>query len=177
MHFRLKTMIIPDTNDFHNTIEDMMAASAPERLEAAASDKANIEAITSAAELVKLMRRGQDPLNQDAIVKKAMVLENEVIPDVLKRFKTNMTTEFIEMATQVLGKSKMEVAETIIGYFDEIRSPYARSMALILIGFKAGEGRIPWLISKYHELEKKYPQEDYHQGAYYGLCEMEERFY
>ena len=106
-----------------------------------------------------------------------MELESDVVPDVLKLFRGSRMEDFIEIATLVLGKSKLDITATLIGYYDEMPNPYGQSMALLLLGFKAEENLIPWLISKYHELKRTRPGESFHEGAWYGLLEMEERFY
>lgn len=59
----------------------------------------------------------------------------------------------------------------------DVRSPYAQSMILVALGFKADVRHIPWLIEKYKELKRLYPDEIYCDGAYYALEEIERRFY
>ena len=175
-HFHLKALVLPETDETRNAMDSMYEQVMPDRVEEAAAGKEEIEN-ASGSELVRIMRRKVDPLNQYAIVKRAMELESEVVPDVLRRFKNNRMDGFIEVATLVLGKSKIDIAGDIIGFYDEMQNPYAQSMALLLLGFKADEDKIPWLISKYHELKKQYPREEFHEGAWYGLSEMHGRFY
>lgn len=74
-------------------------------------------------------------------------------------------------------QSKIDVSEEIINYFDEMRSPYAKSIVLVMLGFKVDEKYIPWFIQKYNQLKTMYPHENYYKGAYYALIEMEDRFY
>jgi len=95
----------------------------------------------------------------------------------VRRLKTNLNTGFIEISLQFLARSTIDVSEEIIGYFDEMRNPYAQSIALVLLGFKAKEKHIPWFIEKHDMLKKMYPRENYYQGAFYALTEMEGRFY
>ena len=176
-HFRLKALVIPDKGDVRDVMETIYNETMPERLEEAAQEKSEIENISVGSELVRIMRRNVDPLNDYAVVAKAMELENEVVPEVLRRFKNNRTNRFIELAVQVLGKTRLALAETMIGYYDEMQNPYGQSMVLLLAGFKADENRIPWIISKYHEMKKNHPSKDYHECAWYGLLEMHIRFY
>ena len=177
MFFLLKAIVLPEGDEIRDALDGYHREAMPERVEEAAAEKEEIEKIVSGKELVRLMRRNFDALNRYAVVKKAMELEGEVVPEVLRRFKNNRTEEFIEIATFVLCKSKFDVAETMIGYYDEMPNPHGQSMVLLLLGFKADECRIPWIISKYHELRRMHPRKSYHEGAWYGLTEMEERFY
>ena len=176
-HFNLKAFVAPESDDTRKAFEGLCEMTMPERIEEAAAEKAEIEKVSEGSELVRIMRRKFDSLNQQAVISKAMELESDVVPDVLRRYRNNRVDEFIEIATQVLCKTKLDIAETIIGYYDEMPNPYGQSMALVLLGFKAEESRIPWLILKYHELKRSYPRESFHEGAWYGLLEMNERFY
>ena len=58
-----------------------------------------------------------------------------------------------------------------------MRSPYAQSMVLVMLGFKADEKYVPWFIEQYNDLKRLYPNESYSEGAYYGLVQIESRFY
>jgi len=60
---------------------------------------------------------------------------------------------------------------------DAARDPYAQTMILVALGFKADETAVPWLIEKYSTLKRQYPNKAYCDGAYYVLCEIENRFY
>ena len=71
----------------------------------------------------------------------------------------------------------MDIADELLNYFDDIRCPYAQSVVLLTLGFKADETHIPWLIDKYHHMKSLYPNETYCEGAYYALYEIETRFY
>ena len=177
MYFLLKAVVLPEGDEIRDALDGFHKKVMPERIEEAAAEKEEIEKISSGKELVRFMRRKFDALNRYAVVKKAMELESEVVPDVLKRFRTNRMEEFIEIATLVLAKSKFDMVETMIGYYEEMPNPHGQSMVLLLLGFKADESRIPWLISKYRELKRRHPKGCFHEGAWYGLLEMEERYY
>ena len=106
-----------------------------------------------------------------------MEFENEIVPEIIRRLKTSLNDGFIETSIRILARSKMEIAEELFGYFEDIRTPYAQSMVIVLLGFKADESYIPWFVEKYSKLKKRCPNESYHESAYYALCEMENRFY
>lgn len=90
--------------------------------------------------------------------------------------KTSLNDGFIETATRVLAMCNKNVAEELVGCFDDVRKPYAQSMILVVLGFKADETYIPWLIEKHEDLKRQYPDERYSDGAYYALYEIESRF-
>ena len=139
--------------------------------------KSKIEAATSAKEIIQIMRTHLDPVNQRFIMGKAMWFEDEIIPEIIKLLKTSLNDSFIEMSVQVLVKSEKADPEKLIKAYDEIRNPYAKSLILVAIGFKADETHIPWFMEKYNELKTSYPNEKFCDGAYYALYEMAHRFY
>jgi len=91
--------------------------------------------------------------------------------------KTSLNELFIELSTRVLAVCGKDISEELVKIYSETRSPYAQSMILVALGFKAEEKRIPWLIKKHKELKNLYPDESYCYGAYYAIYEMECRFY
>ena len=104
-----------------------------------------------------------------------MKFEDTIIPEIIKRLKTSLNSGFIEIATMVLSACSKDISRELIGYFDDVRNPYAQSMILVALGFKADATCIPWLIEKHKELKRLYPNETYYDGAYYGLYEIEDR--
>ena len=157
-------------------MDDTIHEHSPERIAEATPGKEEIASASTPTEIIRIMRRKVDLLNRPALVEKAMEMEAEVVPEIVRRLKTNLNDGFIEVSLQFLARSTMDVSEEIIGYFDEMRNPYAQSIVLVLLGFKADERHIPWFIEKHDSLKKMYPRENYYQGAFYALTEMEVRF-
>jgi hypothetical protein len=177
-HFQIKLLLSPETNDkLQGVMDEIVFKNKPDRESSVLAEKTEIEAITSPEEIIKFMRRGPDPMNQHILAYKAMEFEDEVIPEVIRRLKTNLTTEFIETAARVLSVCKKDIAGELIGYYNDVRSPYAQTMILIILGFKADETAIPWLIEQYHKMKRLYPNESYQDGAFYALDEIESRLF
>ena len=177
-HFYILMESNPESNEkIQNTINEAVFKYQPERQEEASVERDEIEAATTHEEIIRFMRRHTDPVNQHILINKAMKFENEIVPEIIRRLKTSLNDGFIETSIRILAKSKIDVTKELLGYFDNMNSPYAQSMVMVLLGFKADESYIPWFIKKYAELKKNYPNESYYEGAYYALCEIEKRFY
>jgi len=173
VHFYIKLDDSPEAADRINSmLSEMTYQFKPERKSESSPEKSEIESATSYEQVIRIMRRGADPMNHDVLISKAMDFEDEIVPDMVARLKTSMNDSFIEIATRALVKSNSNVTDDIVGYYDDMRSPYAQSVALILLGFKADETLIPWLIEKYDELKKRYPNKSYCEGAYIALQEI-----
>jgi len=173
-HFHIKLML---ENVQIQDIMDPSAFALPEREETVQTEKAEIESATSGEQIIRFMRRGADIANQQALVRRALDFEDEVVPEIIKMLKTSMNELFIELSVRVLAVCDKDISEELIGVYDEVRSPFAKSLMLVALGYKGSEKRIPWLVKKYNELKRDYPDEGHCYGAYFALYEMECRFY
>ena len=149
----------------------------PGREENFQAEKNEIGSATSCEQIIRLMRRGIDNLNYRTITSKALEFEDEIIPEIMRRLKTSLNISFIELSIRILSKTSMDIADELIGYFDDVRDLYAKSMILVALGFLANETHISWLIEKYKELIKQYPDKSYCEGAYYALYEIDRKMH
>ena len=174
-HFQIKLLLenIPVEETLANTLREKL----PGREEAVAAEKADIEAADTAEKLIRFMRKGTDILNQQFLVRRAVEFENDTVPEIIRMLKTSMNDLFIELSVRVLAACTLDIADELVELCDEVRGAYAQSMVLVALGFKASEQRIPWIVNKYSELKKAYPDEGFCYGAYFALYEMEARFY
>ena len=164
-------------DEFQETLSKAMFEEEPDREERVMAERKEIESAVSCEQIVRFMRRNTDPLNHHFLIRKALEFESEIVPDIIRRLKTSLNDRFIEVSVRILAQCERNVSEEMIACFDEIRNPYVQSVVLIMLGYTAEEAHIPWFIEKYGELKKRYPHETFYEGAYYGLVEMENRFY
>ena len=115
--------------------------------------------------------------NYDTLIEKALEFEPEVIPILIERLKTSFLDMYIEIACVFLSVCKNIDADILFDCYNKTSNPYTKSSVLLALGFQAGESAIPWIQEQYFSLKKAYPDESYHEGAYYALWEMEDRFY
>ena len=177
-HFHLTLLLKPDLNEeVHGFLNNLVLKEQPNREESVLAEKNEIESAANGGDIIRLMRRKIDPMNQHILVNQAVKFEDEVIPETIKRLKTSLNTGFIETAIRVLSVCGMDIADELVGYFDEVRNPYAQSMILLVLGFKAKEEHIPWVIERHKEMKRKYPDETYCDSVIYALDDIEERIY
>ena len=177
-HFQLTLLLKPDVNEeVHGFINDLVFEKQPNRKDNVLAEKNEIESAANSNDVIHLMRRKIDPMNQHILVNQAVKFEDEVIPETIKRLKTSLNTGFIETAVRVLSACGIDIADELVGYFDEVRDPYAQSMILLVLGFKAKEEHIPWMIEKHKEMKLKYPDETYCDSVIYALDDIEVRIY
>lgn len=127
--------------------------------------------------LLKMLRGKSDVINRHILLQKVMEQKEVIIPIILDMLKTSLNDVFIENAVMILANTGKDYSEVLLKTLDEIRSPYASSLACIALGFIADEDAIPVLMKKYNEFKSLYPEENYEQGPLYGLIELNARFY
>lgn len=126
--------------------------------------------------LLKMMRGKCDTLNHSLLHSKILEHEDELLPKIITMLKTSLNDVFIEHSVKVIGKAQKNCFNDLMQIIDEIRSPYALSLVLVVIGYLGDESAIPKLLEKHSELKKLYSNETYEQGALLGLIELRERF-
>lgn len=177
-HFHLSLDSNPEANEqIRAVMNEAIFSEQPGRQAEVMAERREIEAAETCEQVLRWMRRNTDTMNQHILVQKALLLEEEIVPELIRMLQTSHNTGFIETAIRVLAGSQADVAEALISQFAATRNPYAQAMTLVALGFKAGEARIPWLIDAYQKLKRLYPEESHCEGAYYALVEMDNRFY
>ena len=174
-HFHIKLFLenVPMQNIIDQTLRDKL----PGRDAEVQKEKNEIESATTCDQVIKHLRRGADVLNQQILVRKALDFEDEIVPIIITMLKTSLNDLFIEVSTRILAVCSKDIAEELVEDYDNVRNPYAKSLILLALGFKADEKRIPWLVKKFNELKASHPKESFCYGAYYALLEMDSRFY
>ena len=174
-HFRIK--LLTENVQLQDIIDSAVLDRMPKRVDEVMDERSELESAATCDQIIRIMRRGTDIMNQHYLVNKALEFEDEIIPLIIKMLKTSLNDLFIEVSIRILAVCKQDIAEDLVSIFDDVRSPYAQSLILVALGFKGGETLIPWLIKKYNLLKQLYPDESHCYGAYYALLEMEKRFY
>lgn len=144
-----------------------------ERQLRAAKDKEEVEKLDSGEAVVAYMRKEHDNLADPMFCKKALTLEAEAAPLIVKRYKTTAQDRFVELAFRILAKSDKKYTRQLFEEYREIRGPYAQAMACLLFGEQEMEEAIPLLMKEYERFKKEYPDESLNQApllALYILC-------
>lgn len=157
------------TAGFHEKIQNIVQDVLDGALES--GRKAQIEAEAAAIsrletgdETVKFMRSGYDIANREILCKKALTMQAEVMPPMLRRLRTSFQEGFVETAVYTLAHAEQAYVDQLIEMYPEIRNPYAQSMACLVLGVQEREDTIELLLREYKRLKKDYPEKGYCQG-------------
>jgi hypothetical protein len=147
------------------------------RLEQIACEKEMILTEQDPGAIFQLLRKNIDVVNRGVLIEKALELEDEVLPMVVEKLIRSSHDTFIENAIRLLAKSKKDYSSLLLERYAEFRSPYVQSLFCIVLGFRGTEGIILWMMSRFSEMQKLYPNETYSQGPLLALYELSARFY
>ena len=134
-----------------------------------AKDKEEVEKLDSGEAVVSYMRKNHDNLVDPMFCKKALTLESEAAPLIVRRYKTTALDRFVELAFRILAKADKKYAEQLFQEYREIRNPYAQSMACLLFGEHEMEEAVPLLMKEYERFKRDYPEESYNQAPLLAL--------
>ena len=142
---------------------------APERQAKIDAERVEITALDSGTDIVKFMRREHDVVNRNTLCKKALEMQEDVMPLILRRFQTSAQTVFIESVALIFAHCDAVYAHKLREIYSNIRDPYAVAMASVALAFRGDKDAVPLLLQKYERLQQEYPEEDYDQGPLLAL--------
>jgi hypothetical protein len=160
----------------NETLQQHMTLSAA-RKSKIDSEKEMLAALSEPNEIFSLLRKDIDGFNRAFLIEKALEYEDDIFPKLIDRFIRSDHDTLIDNAVRFLAACKTDCSEVLFVRYDEIRSPYVKSLVCILLGFKAQESIIPWMMDQFQKLKKHYPDEHYDQGPLMALNELHHRFY
>lgn len=134
--------------------------------------KKQTDALQTPEEIVSQMRKKSDTLVNPLLCKKAIAIQDQVMPLILKRYKTTFQTCFVESAVRIFGNADRQYTIELWKQYKEIRNPYAQSMACVVFGAQELEEAVPLLLAEYERMKKDYPSESYSQGPLLAIYKL-----
>lgn len=134
------------------------------RLDKIKLEREEIPHLESGEGFVRFMRGNYDISNRSLLCKRALTMQQIVIPPMLRRFRTSMQDMFIEAAVYILAHAEQVYVDQLKTLYPEIRNPYAQSMACLVFGIQKQEDTLPLLLTEYQRLQKEFPEESLCQG-------------
>ena len=135
-----------------------------QRLEKIQREKEDIQHLIHGEDFVRFMRGNYDITNRNTLCKRVLSMQDEVVPFLLRRFRTSMQDLFIEATVYILAHAEQTYVDQLKEIYPEIRNPYAQSMACLVFGVHKQEDTLPLLLSEYERLKQEYPDESFCQG-------------
>ena len=132
-------------------------------------EKENILRLETAQDIVAYMRRAGDPVCASLLCKKALQMQESIMPLILRRYKTVFIDEFIDLSVRIFGNADPQYTRQLFDQYKEIRNPYAQAMACLLFGEHKIEESIPLLLKEYDRFKAQFPNDSYNQSALFAL--------
>ncbi len=145
-----------------------------ERIAKMEKERERIAAIDTPDDMIKFMRTKYERVNQYVFCRKALEMQEQVMPLVLRRYKTSCQSRFLEMSAILFSYCEPEYLLQLLKMYNDIRSPYAQSLACIVCGMRGVESFAPMLCIEYFRFMEEYPDEYYHEGPLIALQTLHE---
>lgn len=124
-----------------------------ERVEQIAAENERISHLQTAEDVIQALQKVKESFCLDAIVQRALEMEDTVLPLLLQRYQTNRTDQFIEGAAMIFANADVRYAEALLAEYDSIRSDYACAQACLVFAAKDMKQAIPLLLSEMNRLK------------------------
>ena len=83
---------------------------------------------------------------------------------------------FIESSAIILANSDIKYTETLWNNYNNIRSPYAKSVACVIIGDKFLKDSEEFLYNEFLSFKQKYPFETYHEAPLFMIYTINDEY-
>ena len=167
IYFNIITLNLPDLN---KQIEELLVPEMEkERRDRFMEEKEKISEISQADEVVQYMRKIKELQNREALINKALEMQEDVVPLVLKRLLKSGHDTFIESAAILLAHADDTYTEHLYHIFREIRNSYARSATSIVFGVKKKKEYTSLLLEQFERIKHEAPEKGYEQGPLLAL--------
>lgn len=161
-HFSMTALF---ADKLETAVDDILSDKlTAERKVQIAAEKEAIAKLAGGEEAVRFIRKGFDILNRTTLCKKLLTMQEEVMPPLLRRFRTSFQDEVVETGVYCLVYGELEYVEQLKAMYGEIRNPYAQSMACLVFGMRKQEDMLPLLLREYQRMKEAYPEESLCQG-------------
>lgn len=127
-------------------------------------ERAAISRLKTGDEVTKFMRKKFSSFNNKYFAERVLEIEDQVLPDIIKRFRTSLMDEYIETAINVFYKADIRYINELKSMYYDIRSPYAQSLLCLIFGIRKLENIVPFLLKEYERLKNDYPNESFSEG-------------
>ena len=171
-HLRIEIKLDPELDA--DSVEDLLSTVTEGGRQLVEEEKRRIETLTVPEEVATLFRKGCQPANIRPLCLKAAELQDQVMPLLLKRYRTTAQDRFIDMTTIALAFADAEYVRQLREMYPEIRDPYARANACLLMGEKDMVEEIPFLMEEHAKFKTQHPKESFEQYPLLALSFLED---
>ena len=135
-----------------------------------------IENTEDVSELMNIMLKGPDSLNQVKLKNKLLRYKNVAIPLIMQELKKPQSDAFIELAIKIIHASGEDYSNEILEIIKvNQRDAYAVALFCMLLGFYDNGETEKVLWDYYHYFKEYFHDETYSDGPLLGLDEIKEK--
>ena len=141
-----------------------------------AEESTIIESTENVDNLIDLMKRGVDSLNEEKLISKLLLYKKNSMPLIFNELKKPHRAQFVELAVKIIHSSQINCSREIMEILQhfQIRA-YSASLLCMLIGFYDEKESEKLLWNYFNYFKEHFPNETYSDGPLLGLSEIRER--
>ena len=171
-YFKMTALFEADKQGLSDDTLKALASIKPSLID---DDKAEQEMIEQAAtpeQLVDLLRKVRGMSSSNRLFRKIIENQDETIPLVVRKYIRSSYDIFIESSAIVLGNCDPKYAKQLWDSYNEIRDPYAKSVACLVIGKAFGNDATEFLYDQFLLFESQFPTESFKQAPLFMLYSL-----
>lgn len=128
-----------------------------------------IQKCTDAKQLVKFMRKPMSEPCHAVLIKRALLLEQEVLPLAEDLALRSVQDEFLDSFVEFVLYTRKNPSPWILEHYSEIRSDFLKSQLCVVLGLRGTPKYIPFLLQEVEHLKGIDPSDPLEQGPIVAL--------
>ena len=134
-------------------------------------DRDYLLSLSTPDELFNYMRKRCEPVNRHILCRKALEKEDEILPELIRKWKRNGGDMFCESAALISSQAKEKYIDRIVDEFEEFQKPYGIYTCCTLLAFRNRTDALPKIMKAYKMMHSRsnLVSVDYDKGPLYAI--------
>lgn len=136
-----------------------------------AEDRDYLLSLSTPDELFNYMRKRCELANRHLLCRKALEMEDEIMPELIRKWKRNGGDMFCESAALISSQTQEKYIDQIVDEFEEFQKPYGIYTCCTLLAFRGRTDALPKIMKAYKMMHSRSDlvSEDYDKGPLYAI--------
>ncbi len=131
-----------------------------------------VVALDETKEILRFMRKSMDGCNKLLLRDVVLAHEADVTDLIKKRIMTSRLDDFIDNTLDFFLRCEADPVPWLKENIPEMKSPYARSVMCVVLGFRGGEDELPFLFEQFDKLKNEPDEEAFEQGPLLSIFKI-----
>ena len=164
-----------ESDSLMDSVQNIADEAMPEnRKKEIAEDRDYLLSLSTPDELLNYMRKRCELANRHILCSKALEMEEELMPELIHKWKRNGGDQFCEGAALISSQAKEKYIDQIVDEFEEFQKPYGIYTCCTLLAFRNRTDALPKIMKAYKMIHSRSDlvSEDYDKGPLYAIYSL-----